>query len=143
LREIDTASRTIYMDFIPGGTLRHLVGADGTLVSDLDLATDPALRRLSEGERIRREGRLWSRLPEPYLRAKLADLVVEMNRRGVAPMDVHLANIVVGSNTGRPYWVDFDLARLRLGPGWSRTVAESCRLADEILGLGLPGRTAC
>ncbi len=137
LREIDTASRTIFMEFIRGGTLRHRLAADGTPVSDLDLASDTTLSRLSDGERLLREGRLWSRLPEPYLRAKLADLVVEMYRRGVAPVDVHLANIVVGRDTGRPYWVDFELARLRLGPGWARRVVEHRRLADEVLGLGL------
>ena len=141
LREIDTASRALFMDFLGGENLRHRVAAWGGPVFDLDLASEPFLGRLSPPDRVRRELRLWSLAREPFLREALRGSVEAMHRRGVAPLDVHLANVVVGGVTGQPYWVDFELARLRAGPGWADLARENFVRVDEALGLSRAGET--
>lgn len=134
LHEIDPASRSIYMDFIVGETLRHRVAACGSPVFDLDLDADPQLCQLSPGERVCREGRIWASVSEPDLRARLNELVAEMNRLGVVPLDFHLGNIIVGEATGLPYRVDFELSHLRGWPGWRVRVREQLEIAAGLIG---------
>jgi hypothetical protein len=113
------------MDFIWGENLRHRLAAVVSPVFNVDVASHPMLRRLSNCARVHREFALWSTIPESMLRrAALEDSIAAIHERGVVHRDMHLANVVVGAVTGRPYWIDFEGAVLRERTGWSTVVEE-------------------
>jgi hypothetical protein len=126
LREFHPRTRTLFVDFICGESLRHRLAATGAPIFKQDLDSDPILRRLSDKERVRREFVLWSALPEAELtRAALQDSMDAIHQRGVVHRDLHLANVIVGAVSGLPYWLDFEVAHLRVGNcDWSKLVDE-------------------
>jgi hypothetical protein len=131
IREVDFPSRTIYMDYIFGENLKQHLGHDGTPIFDCDLVADPELSRLSEAELELRQIRIFAEKFGHTFRDEMRQMVLEMNRRGVAPFDIKLGNIVRGERTGRLYWLDFERARLRSQPRWDEAIHEHYRLVDQ------------
>jgi tRNA A-37 threonylcarbamoyl transferase component Bud32 len=136
LREIQPRSQTLFTDFIWGENLRHRLAAATSPVFNVDIDADPLLSRLTDDERVHREFMLWSVLPEAAAwRDVLGETMAAIHQRGVAHRDIHLANVMAGALTGRPYWVDFEAADLRGGGGWRRLVAADCVRFGHTFGL--------
>jgi hypothetical protein len=129
LRGVDAASRSVYMDFVAGETLRHALAGRGW-VHDLDLAADPSLRRLTSDESERREAELSSRILGQSYGCRVNELVRAINLHGVALQDIKPGNVFVGARTGRLYWHDFEAAVLASQPGWEQALAEQHRRLD-------------
>jgi hypothetical protein len=70
-------------------------------------------------------------------RGRIEELIRAMNQRGVAPLDVSLGNVLIGAETGRPYWIDFEWACLRPLPCWGRHLRQCHQLFVAGLGLSL------
>jgi hypothetical protein len=126
LHAVDWHRRALFLDYIHGENLRHRLALNGKIIFHGDLNVDPILSRLSDRARVDREFALWSVSPDSAaLRPRLKAAFAMMHTRGVTYDDIHLANIILGSVTGEPYWVDFEMAKLnvrRCGPRSSTEV---------------------
>jgi hypothetical protein len=137
LRDIDLRNRILYIDYIQGQTLQKQVAEAGAKILDADGA---GWGGLDEHARKAREIASY----EPF-RATYADAIGRLAARileaGVAPLDVKLGNIVIGAKTGRPYWLDFEVAHLASCPLHDAYDAESRSLVLEWFGVD-PARFA-
>ena len=125
IRGIDIPSMTIYRDYIDGDSLRHLVGARGAIIHDLDLANSEQTRRLTEAELEEREIQLFSQMCDEGLTARICESVREINRHGVVLLDdVKLGNVVVGHTSGCPYWIDLEYTQLSGFPQWENSLRD-------------------
>jgi tRNA A-37 threonylcarbamoyl transferase component Bud32 len=122
LRRIDFADRALYMDYVPGESLRAVAAHGGEVVHDADLKA-VHLRGLSAHDLERREVALLDRASIGDFRREIAGMVREMNARGVAPLDIKLGNFIRGATTGRLYWIDFEISRLSSQPRWEADLA--------------------
>jgi hypothetical protein len=139
IRDIDFVSRSIYMDYIFGENLKQHLGHNGIPIHDLDLAAAPELSCLSDTERQARETRIFVDRCGHTFRDEIKQMILEMNRRGVAPFDIKLGNIVQGDRTGRLYWVDLERAQLRSQPHWDDMLREQYGLLNQSFDLQLVG----
>jgi hypothetical protein len=133
--EFDPASRSIYMSYIKGATLRHLISRDGTAVHDLDLSAEPALQALTSEERDKRETRLLFDFYGNKFTAQIKDVISKLNANGVAPLDIKLGNVIVGEKTQNLYWVDFERAQLKTYPQWEQSLQEQFLHLNRHFGL--------
>lgn len=133
LRGVSVVSRTLYMDYIRGQTLQHELAARGARLLDIDLATT---NQLFDPERDRWESEAFAKDGAEH-RDRIAALVRAMNRRGVAPLDVKLGNVLIGGKSGALYWLDFERAALDTVPGYPRHLEEQHRLVQEHFGIRL------
>ena len=102
LRGIDVGRRTIYIDYIPGESLRQLAAASGEPMLDVDIPRHPELRRLPTAELERREVRLLDSTGIADFRTEIVGMLREINRRGVAPLDLTLGNSAWRSDRSGP-----------------------------------------
>jgi hypothetical protein len=128
-RAIDVRTRTIHWELVQGEDLRHWLGNATSLVHDLDLGGDPSLRVLDEASLDQREIEMFAAAGGGVFSPRVREEVRAMNAAGVAVLDVKLGNILVGAQTGRLYWVDFERAYLASWPRWE----EAVRLQDQLL----------
>jgi hypothetical protein len=127
VRAIDIPSLTIHRDYIDGDSLRHLAGAAGAVIHDLDLEKAEETRGLTEAELEEREIQLFARVCDEGLTRRIYESVLELNGRGVLLLDdVKLGNVVVGRKSGRCYWIDFEFTQLSGSRHWE----ESLRYQD-------------
>ena len=137
LRGLDRPARTIHMDFIRGETLRERLGAMGHPIFDNDISAHPKLSCLSENELDRYEMDLLERerIVTDDMRRKLKSLVQEINRKGVAVLDVKPGNILVGGKTGALYIIDYEQAQLNSFSGYPAKLDEQFRSFNDWFGL--------
>lgn len=141
LRKIDFAERALYIDYIQGENLRNLAARAGAAVHDADLKHDPDLSQLSAHDLERREVHLLERAEGGDFRREISEMAREINARGVAPLDVKLGNFIRGARTGRLYWLDFEISRLKSQPRWEADLATHRRLLEELFDLAAHGHT--
>jgi hypothetical protein len=122
IRGIDIPSMTIYRDYIDGDSLRHHIGNQGAIIHDLDLENSEQTSRLTVSELEEREIQLFSQMCGEGLVSRICENVQEINRRGVALLDVKLGNIVVGNKSGCPYWIDLEITQLSGLPRWEKSL---------------------
>jgi hypothetical protein len=122
LRRIDFADRALYMDYVPGKDLRALAAHGGAVVHDADLRAAQVCG-LSTHDLERREVGLLDRADVGDFRREIASMAREINARGVAPLDIKLGNFIRGAETGRLYWIDFEISRLSSQPRWETDLA--------------------
>lgn len=122
LRRIDFADRALYMDYVPGENLRSFAAQGGAVVLDTDLRA-AQVRGLSAHDLERREVALLDRAGVGDFRREIAAMAREINARGVAPLDIKLGNFIRGAQTGRLYWIDFEISRLSSQPNWEADLA--------------------
>lgn len=134
IRDVHLFSRTLYMDYVRGQTLQHRIAAKGEQVLDIDLAP---LGQLLDPARERREIAAFAREDGDAYRPRIEELVLAMNSRGVAPLDVKLGNVVVGEKTGALYWLDFERAGIEGTPQYEKHLVEHRALVDHWFGLSL------
>ena len=135
LRGIDVKSRTLYMDYVRGQSLRQMLGDEGHLVHDLELTTHPELSKLDEWERDQREIGLFREHFGADTRRDLESLVRRINAQGVAVMDVKLGNVIVGGATSTLYWIDYERSQLDTYPRWTKHLAEQNELLQIWFGI--------
>jgi serine/threonine protein kinase len=138
--DLDPASRSIYMSYIKGNTLRHLISRNGVAVHDLDLSAEPELQALSSEEGQKRETRLLFDFFGNKFTAQIKDVISRLNANGVAPLDIKLGNVIIGEKTQSLYWVDFERAHLKSYPQWEQSLHEQFLLLNRQFGLGLVTR---
>ncbi|WP_245677961.1 hypothetical protein [Chondromyces crocatus] len=136
LRGINPVTRTLYMDYLRGETLQHELASHGARLLDIDLATTD---QLFDPERDRWESEAFAQHGGAH-RDGIEAMVRTMNRRGVAPIDVKLGNVVIGARSGALYWLDFERAALDAVPGWEAQLAEHHRLVEAHFGIQLASR---
>jgi hypothetical protein len=125
IRGIDLPSKTIYRDYIQGDSLRHRVGARGEIIHDLDLGNSEQTRHLNEAELEEREIKLFFPMRDKELTARICDNLRQINRRGVALVDdINLGNVVVGHQSGCPYWIDLEFTHLSGFPEWEKSLRD-------------------
>lgn len=135
LLQVDCTNRIISLEYIAGLDLRHKLAAEQSLIYDLDVSaacTEIAL--LSDQERVDREFRLWRTNASGQYSQPVREMLIEINKLGVIPRDIHLANILIGSQTLLPYMVDFELVCLRPLPGWRARIQRQWALFDSRFG---------
>jgi hypothetical protein len=131
VREIDVRSRTIYMSYIRGMSLRHHVAINGPGVHDLEIQNDPDLRRLSNEALHERECALFNRCFGSAQKEPIKELIHAMNERGVVVLDTKLGNVIIADRSKSPYWVDFERAHLKAFPGWNKKLREQYQLLNR------------
>ncbi|XXY46698.1 hypothetical protein WME91_42525 [Sorangium sp. So ce269] len=136
IRGIQLTTRTLFLDYVRGRTLQHLVAERGEKVLDIDLAP---LGQLFDPDRDRREIEAFAQGGGEAYRGRIEEIVRAMNARGVAPLDVKLGNVLVGEKTGALYWVDFERAALEGTPRYRERLTEHHGLVNRWFGLSLPG----
>jgi len=141
LRAIDLAGRTLYVDYIPGENLRSLAARGGAAVHDADIKDDPRLCGVSARDLERREVELLDRASIGDFRREIAEMAREINARGVVPLDIKLGNFVRGASSGRLYWIDFELSRLRSQPRWDADLAVQQQTLEQLFDLAARGHT--
>jgi len=139
LRKIDVAGRTLYIDYVPGESLRNQAARTGAAVHDADIHKNGELRGLSPHELERREVELLDRAGAGDFRREIADLVRQINARGVAPLDIKLGNFIRGARTGRLYWFDFEICRLASQPRWEADLILQRDLLEQMFELTARG----
>lgn len=128
LRGVDVAERVVRMDYVHGTTMQRMLAEGGVALLD---AQGAGFGQIDDATRLRRE--IDSFVPHrERLRRPLREMLDAMIDHGVAPLDVKLGNLVIGQKTGRPYWIDFEIAHLASMPGHARNVAEARRLFAEL-----------
>lgn len=135
LRGIDRAARTLYIDYIAGETLRHCLERAGEMVLNIDCRTHPVLSQLSDTARVRREFALLHKVVGTRYHPQIMDLALAMEHHGVAPLDIHLSNLLIGATSRKVYWIDMEYAWLSTFPGWEQRLRESHRLLEAQLHL--------
>jgi hypothetical protein len=141
LRRIDIAGRALYIDYVQGENLRNRAARGGAPVYDNDIKNDPELARLSWRDLERREVELLERAGTGDFRREIAEMAREINARGVAPLDVKLGNFIRGARTGKLYWLDFEICRLRSQPRWDADLALEREALENLLDLAARGHT--
>jgi hypothetical protein len=141
LRGVDVERRVLYIDYIAGQSLRHRAAESGEPVHDADLPR-AGVAALSAVELDRREIALLDRVEGSAYRGEIADMASQINKRGVAPLDIKLGNFLRGQATGRLYWIDFELCRLRSQPNWHADLARQHQILADLFDLDLPGSMA-
>jgi hypothetical protein len=137
LRAVDPRDCSISLDYVQGENLRAVAARGGAPVFDGDLARVPELRRLSGDDLQRREVALLQATAGGGFRAEIASMTREVNARGVAPLDIKLGNFIRG-DSGRLYWIDFEIAGLSSEACWQPDLAEQHRTIEELFGLSGP-----
>lgn len=138
IRDLHLATRTLYMDYVRGETLHHKLLDNGP-VPAVAVSAPPAARPDPERERLEQEesdafARGWG---DAY-RDRIEEILLALNARGVAPLDVKLDNVLVGEKTGALYWLDFERAALDTAPRYGALLAEHHRRVNRWFGLSLP-----
>jgi hypothetical protein len=133
LRAIDVPDRALYLDYVQGESLRAQAARGGAVVHDRDLAGDPELSLLPAADLERREVALLEASSGGGFRDEIRDMALEVNLRGVAPLDIKLGNFIRGVSTGRLYWIDFECCRLASQPRWEADLAAQRALLDQLL----------
>jgi hypothetical protein len=141
LRGIDLAGRTIYIDYVRGENLRSLAARGGAAVHDADIKDDPQLCEVPARDLERREVELLDRAGIGDFRREIADTAREINARGVVPLDIKLGNFIRGASSGRLYWLDFELSRLRSQPRWDADLALQRQTLEQLFDLAARGHT--
>jgi len=139
LRKIDVAGRTLYMDYIPGESLRSQAARTGAAVHDADVHKDGELRGLPPHQLERREVELLDRAGAGDFRREIADMSRQINARGVAPLDIKLGNFSRGARTGRLYWFDFEICRLGSQRRWEADLLLQRELLEQMFDLTARG----
>lgn len=139
LRRVDARARTLWIDYLAADSLRHEAARAGEPVHDADLP--PGMPR-GEGELDRREARLLDAASGRDWRAGVAAMAREINRRGVAPLDVKLGNFLRGRRSGRLYWIDFERSRLDSQPGFAGALSLQDHLLHDLFGIAADGAAA-
>jgi hypothetical protein len=137
LRGIDLRRRIVYTDFIKGDTLRDRLATGKEPVHDLDLSSHPELSVLSSEQREERETILFRPHNNDDLKRQLRSLVTDFNHRGVAIQDIKYGNAIVGAQSHKLYWVDFERAYLEPSLGWPMAVDQQNRLLNDRFDLNL------
>ena len=133
LRAIDLVDQALYIDYLPGESLRHRAARAGA-VYDQDL--DSALTRLPSRLLERREVELLERTGAAGdLRKEVSAMLRQMNERGVAPLDIKLGNFIRGSATGRLYWIDFEFARIESQAQWETGLQQQRETVESLFGV--------
>lgn len=140
LRGVDVRRRVLYIDYVTGQSLRHHAARSGEPVHDADLP-GAGVAALSAMELDRREVALLDRVEGSTYRAEIADMASQINRLGVAPLDIKLGNFLRGHATGRLYWIDFEMCRLRSQPNWQADLARQHQILADLFDLNRPGPT--
>ena len=142
LRAIDIFSRTLYVDYVPGENLRNLAARSGAAVHDCDIKNDGKLVNLSAEDLEKREVELLDRLGGGGdFRREIAEMACEINARGVVPLDIKLGNFIRGASTGRLYWLDFEICRLRSQPRFDEDLAVQRATLERLFQLAERGHT--
>jgi hypothetical protein len=131
VRAIDRVTRSIYMDYVAGLSLRHVLARSGGVVLNLDVDADPVLGRLSSGELMDREFQLFRQIFGDRYKEPIEELILSVNRKGVAVMDLHAANLLIGETTHSLYLVDFECSWLSSFPGWDRSLRDQDRSLND------------
>lgn len=112
LRRIDARKRIIEMEYIRGENLHHQLAAGRE--TPYDVVTKAFWALLHErGHRVTEQ---------------LAGVLHQIRNRGVIPLDVHPANVIIGGYSGNMYFVDFQVSHLRPVPGWHARFEDLDRL---------------
>jgi hypothetical protein len=135
VRAIDLADGALYLDYVQGESLRSVAAGRGAAVHDGELAGDPSLQRFSPRELERREVALLEAACGGGFRREIASMVRQVNARGVVPLDVKLGNFIRGAQSGRLYWIDFEIARLASQPRWEADLAAQRDLLEHVFGI--------
>jgi hypothetical protein len=135
VRAIDVPDCALYFDYVKGESLRTVAAGRGAAVHDRDLAREPGLNQLSARDLERREVRLLEAACGDGFRREIAGMVREVNARGVAPLDIKLGNFIRGAQSGRLYWIDFEISRLSSQPRWDAVLATERALLREVFGV--------
>jgi hypothetical protein len=133
VRAIDRATRSIYMDYVAGLNLRHALARSGKVVLNIDVEADPSLARRSAAELMDREFELFRQIFGDRYKDPIEELILSVNRKGVAVMDLHPANLLIGETTHSLYLVDFDCSWLSSFPGWGRSLRDQDRYLNDRL----------
>lgn len=133
LRFIDLKTRTIYMDYIRGENLRQRIASDDADIFDLDRRSKSL--QLSEEDQEQQEIDLFSRRCSAPCLEEIKKMIQLINGCGVALIDIKPGNIVVGSKTGRLYWIDYEGAYLSSHPLYEQKVLEQNRQMQKWFGL--------
>jgi len=134
LRGIDVSRRQVFMDYLPGESLRQVAAAQGQPIYDADIGADPTFRGLSSEELTAREVSLVDAAGLGNYRAEVHRMVAAMNENGVAPLDIKPGNLLRGLKTKRLYWLDFERARLRSHPRWEAELQTQHELLQSLFG---------
>ena len=141
LRGIDRAGQALYIDYVPGENLRNLAARGGAAVHDADIKDDPHLCGVAARDLERREVELLDRAGVGDFRREIAEMAREINARGVVPLDIKLGNFIRGASSGRLYWLDFELSRLRSQPRWDADLALQRQTLEQLFDLAARGHT--
>lgn len=143
LRGIDVVGKSIFIDFVSGDSLRACAARAGLPIHDSEIADADELSHLTARELERREVSLLDHAGSGGVdfRREIAEMKREINARGVAPLDIKLGNFVRGATTGRLYWIDFEISRLRSQPRWETDLAAQNEILEQLFELDAHGHT--
>jgi len=135
LRAIDLPGRTLYLDYVPAKNLRSLAARGGLAVHDADIKDDPhlcACRRVTSNAR---EVQLLDRAASATPARDRRDGAARSMRAAWCRFDIKLGNFIRGTSSGRLYWLDFELSRLRSQPRWDADLAAQRRTLEQLFDL--------
>jgi tRNA A-37 threonylcarbamoyl transferase component Bud32 len=129
--ELDFDDQWLITSFIPGMVLRELLASRGAKLRDRDVAKIPGFAELSpEKRRLERiaQGRMYLKdvVGQDFI-DQLRVQVSKVHKAGILINDVKYGNVIIESETGRPYLVDFEMADNISGfrPGITKALLEN------------------
>ena len=115
IHHADPDRRILYMNLIPGRTMRDILVYAGAKIRDVQTRDDPQLAGLAPVERSRIK---WTRGRELIASCFSEEFLSELEHQlnvihacGMACLDVKVGNVVIDSITGVPWIVDFERVR--------------------------------
>jgi SAM-dependent methyltransferase len=114
--KVDEAQQRLIINLIPGKTVRDILAQAGAPIRDVQTKGDPALAGLAptaRAEAIQARGRAMVQdcFSDDFLQALEQQLNL-MHACKMARIDTKFGNVVVHPNTGMPWLVDFETARV-------------------------------
>ena len=111
LFRVDVKNRQLYLNFIPGLTMRDLLAQAGIVIRDTDVQRDTTLQPLSPVQRAaavreRATQAIKSHFSVDFLE-KVETQLKAIHAQGIVNLDIKVGNVIVGKNN-TPYFIDFE-----------------------------------
>ena len=115
LYNIDAANRQIYLNFVPGLTMRDVLSQAGSVIRDVDVQNDASLQALSLEERAaivreRAAEQVGQHFSAEFLQ-QLEQQLEAIHKAGLVNLDIKVGNVIVDPNHA-PCLIDFENAQL-------------------------------
>ncbi len=118
IHHVDERRLLLFKSFVPGTTLRQRLVESGARILSFQTESDPELAGLSTIDRLEA---VWARGREHFGVTFGRDLLDRLDRRleaihdrGVTGFSLSFGNVVLEETSDRPWFIDFDAARVHL-----------------------------